>query len=402
MGNRIGMTLRERVIPYFKKIEILCLAGLLFLLPFSGMTSMKEILFFLLLAAFIADKLSDHRNIDRTPLPNKSLHILIFISFVWAVIGLIQAIDPAYSLNEIATKMSKQYLLYFLAYLIVREIAHRKVKGLLSPFIVSAIIMSIYACYQFYQFPEFFVNRVQGFTGAFYRLSTFLVLAIPVVTVLAFASHGWLKSTLLFCIPILFTALFFTFTRGAWIAVIIELLILVFLFVKKYRVPFLVSTVVVFLIVVGLSYKSIISHKLITRGSEQPRIEAIKLSSEIIRKHPFVGIGYGKDTFSKYYPDIYVKHSHNIFLNTAVETGIPGLAVLIAMFGIVMKNLIRAILHETDFEKKLIISGIFASFIGFLCLNTFDYMYHGWPGQMFWMLIGIGSGLQKMEPEQTK
>ncbi len=396
------MTLRERVIPYFKKIEILCLAGLLFLLPFSGMTSMKEILFFLLLAAFIADKLSDHRNIDRTPLPNKSLHILIFIYFVWAVIGLIQAIDPAYSLNEIATKMSKQYLLYFLTYLIVREIAHRKVKGLLYPFIVSAIIMSIYACYQFYQFPEFFVNRVQGFTGAFYRLSTFLVLAIPVVIVLAFASHGWLKSILLFCIPILFTALFFTFTRGAWIAVIIELLILVFLFLKKYRVPFLVSTVVVFLIVVGLSYKSIISHKLITRGSEQPRIEAIKLSSEIIRKHPFVGIGYGKDTFSKYYPDIYVKHSHNIFLNTAVETGIPGLAVLIAMFGIVMKNLIRAILHETDFEKKLILSGIFASFIGFLCLNTFDYMYHGWPGQMFWMLIGIGSGLQKMEPEQTK
>jgi O-antigen ligase len=193
----------------------------------------------------------------------------------------------------------------------------------------------------------------------------------------------------------LFTALFFTFTRGAWIAVIIELSILVFLFLKKYRVLLLVSTVVVFLIVVGLSYKSIISHKLITRGSEQPRIEAIKLSSEIIRKHPFVGIGYGKDTFSKYYPDIYVKHSHNIFLNTAVETGIPGLAVLIAMFGIVMKNLIRAILHETDFEKKLILSGIFASFIGFLCLNTFDYMYHGWPGQMFWMLIGIGSGLQK-------
>jgi hypothetical protein len=39
------------------------------------------------------------------------------------------------------------------------------------------------------------------------------------------------------------------------------------------------------------------------------------------------------------------------------------------------------------------LSGIFASCAGFLFLNMFDYMYHGWPGQMFWMTIGMGHAL---------
>jgi len=53
----------------------------------------------------------------------------------------------------------------------------------------------------------------------------------------------------------------------------------------------------------------------------------------------------------------------------------------------------RAIKSEPVFDRKLILSGIFAALAGFLTLNSFDYMYHGWPGQMFWMLIGIGYAL---------
>ena len=28
-----------------------------------------------------------------------------------------------------------------------------------------------------------------------------------------------------------------------------------------------------------------------------------------------------------------------------------------------------------------------------MSLNLFDYMYHGWPGQMAWILIGMGYAL---------
>ena len=79
------------------------------------------------------------------------------------------------------------------------------------------------------------MNRVYGFTGAFYRLSTFLVLSLPLVIVLAFCFQGWLRRAFLVCIPLLFAALFLHFTRGAWIAATVEILILAGIFLKKYR-----------------------------------------------------------------------------------------------------------------------------------------------------------------------
>ena len=90
-----------------------------------------------------------------------------------------------------------------------------------------------------------------------------------------------------------------------------------------------------------------------------------------------------------------MKHAHNIFLNTAVETGLIGLLILGAMLAVLGRSFIKAIHDKTLLNRKLLISGIYASLIGFLSLNLFDYMYHGWPGQMAWILIGIGYALSQ-------
>jgi O-antigen ligase len=384
---------KDTIIVYLRTAELFSMACLLFFLPFSGFATLKEILFFLLLFSFAAERLAGRKKMTRISLPWKSLLFFIIASFVWALIALTTAIDPSYSLNEIITKMSKHFLLFFLSYFIMKEMPVGNIRWLFLSILASAVLMSAYACYQFYESPLFFINRVHGFTGAFYRLSTLLVLSIPIVIVTAFSFHGWIKRLSLIFIPVLFAALFFTFTRAAWIALVAEISLLTIIFSgKKGRIIF-VSGLVVLLVIIGLSYRSLIPQQLLSRGSEEPRIEAVKLSSEIIRKYPLTGIGYGKETFSKYYPDIYVKHAHNIFLNTAVETGLIGLVLLAAILGIVMKNFLLAIRREKDPEKRLLISGVFASFAGFLFLNSFDYMYHGWPGQMLWMITGIGLAL---------
>ncbi len=378
------------MISYLRKIELFSLAGLLFILPFTGLATIKDALFFLLICSVAAVRLLDRKRIGRIPLPDGTIHVLILISFAWSLVTLVTAIDRAYSFDEIATKLSKQYLLYFLSFLVVKDMPSEKVRWLFFPLVLSAVIMSLSACYQFYQSPEFFVNRVYGFTGAFYRLSTFLVLSVPLAIVLAFSFQDRMRGAILVVIPVLFAALFFTFTRGAWIAVTVEIVVLAGIFFKKYRRLFISLFITSSLVVAGLSYTSVIPGQVIMHGSEKPRLEAVRLSSDIIRKYPFTGIGYGKETFSKYYPDTYVKHAHNIFLNTAVETGVIGLLIFTAIMAIIIRSFLRAIRDETALQRKLLISGIFTSFIGFLSLNLFDYMYHGWPGQMMWVLIGIG------------
>lgn len=371
------------------------LSILLFLLPFERITTVKEIIFFLLLSLFLFEKLFFSKDFKRYFIKNIEVNIVLIISFFWAMITLLNAINQPYSFNEVITKMSKQYILYFIAFCVVSEIDERRIKTLFYLLILSSIIMSIYGCYQFYNNPIFFQNRVSGFTGAFYRLATLFVLTLPFYLLLIIQSKKYLRFILLFLFLFIVLSLFFTFTRSAWIATIVEILIFVFIFLKRYRKAILVFTVIIITIVVVLSYFSVLPKKILIRGSEKPRIEALNLSIDVIKKYPLTGIGYGKKTFSFYYPSVEeVMHSHNIFINTAVETGLVGALIISIGFFLVLRDLYRGIFCINE-KKKLYLVTFLAAITGFLVLNLFDYMYHGWPGQMFWILVGVGYGINE-------
>lgn len=384
--------IKNRTSRYAERTGQFSIAALLALLPFHGITTLNEILFFLSLSAFIIIVLSNIAPLPGRFAPSKTLNILIALSFVWGIITLVNAIDPNYSLHEITHKMSKHYILYFLAFQLVRlsQPVHTKMKWLLLPFIISAVLMSIYACYQFSLFPAMMENRVTGLTGRFYRFTVLLVLSFPLVVVSGILWRGWAKWVLLLSIPVILTALFFTFTRAGWIAVMVEGFILAALFLKKYRKILFIGVILATLLISVLAYRSADYKILLVHGSEKPRMEAFFYSMEIIRDNPVMGIGYGKKTFSRRYPQIYVKHAHNIFLNTAVELGITGCIIFMAMLFIIFKNFISSLRRESAFEQKVLLAGILTSITGFLVLNLFDYMYHGWPGQIFWILTGMG------------
>jgi O-antigen ligase len=382
---------------YIPQIELFLVVGLLFSLPFHGITTVQEILYFSLLITFIIHHIFIHKNIySMLSFPDKRLNILMILSFCWGYISLLNALDPYYSFQELSIKMSRQYFLYFITFFIVRELPMEKVKWVLFSIVTATLIMSVAACFQFYQNPVFVSNRVHGFTGAFYRLATFLVLSLPILAVLIFLSHGWVKRLFVIIITLGLFALFFTFTRAAWIAVVVEAIVLIVIFLKKYRKALLILILTTSIIIIALSKHSILPQKVIVHGTEKPRIEALHLSLELISENPFAGIGYGKQTFAKYYPEVFeVRHAHNIFLNVAIEMGLIGLIFFIGMLIVIIQSFVSSMKKETILERKLMLGGIFASVLGFLSLNLFDYMYHGWPGEMFWIFVGIGYALIK-------
>jgi O-antigen ligase len=390
---------------YSEKAGQLSLAVLLSVLSFDRITTLQAILFFAVLCAFIYKKILSYRTGRLTGfITNRPLDILIIISFIWGLVALINAIDPYYSSHEVIHKMTKHYIIYFLAVFMVKDTSfdNDTVRWIFLPLALATAIMSFYACYQFSQYPLFFYNRVSGFTGKFYRLSVFLVLAIPIITVLPFFFRGKLRLLLLAIVPFSIAALFFTFTRAAWIAVVFEGLLLVILLLQKYRKSIFIILIAISVFLSLIAYNSPSYKKLVVHGprSEGARIEGVVRALDIIKKYPFMGIGYGKRTFSKYYPELREpKHTHNIFLNTAVELGIPGLVFFMAMLVIIIKNFAKAAKTEWSREGKLFFSGIFASISGFIILNCFDYMYHGWPGMMFWAFVGIGLAFIKRHSE---
>lgn len=100
------------------------------------------------------------------------------------------------------------------------------------------------------------------------------------------------------------------------------------------------------------------------------RTEYWKNAFEIIKEHPFTGVGYGN---YKLYTTNYIKylqkdgvfsvHPHNDFVFIAAETGIPNLIIYLGIFGIAVFILAKKALTKTNENRlKYVIvgAGIFA------------------------------------------
>lgn len=100
------------------------------------------------------------------------------------------------------------------------------------------------------------------------------------------------------------------------------------------------------------------------------RTEYWKNAFEIIKEHPFTGVGYGN---YKLYTTNYIKyiqkdgvfsvHPHNDFVFIAAETGVPNLIIYIGIFGIAVFILAKKTLTKTNESRlKYVIvgAGIFA------------------------------------------
>jgi hypothetical protein len=342
---------RGKLVNYSDQAGLISLAILIALLSFHGITTLKEILFFMVLGTFILRKVLPYRSTVLKLIPvNKHLDFFIILSFIWAAVTVLYALDPHYSFNEVTRKMTKHYLLYFLAFSVVNDIQPDKnfLRRFFLPLVIATLVMSVYACYQFSLYPLFFYNRVTGFTGRFYRLATFLVISLPIITILPFSFRGRLRVLFLLPVPVSIIALFFTSVRAAWLAVMFEALLLTVLLLKKHRKSIFLGIVISSVLLSLTAYKSQSYKNLIIHGprSEGARVEGFFRSLEIIRHHPVTGIGYGKKTFSKYYPELTEpKHAHNIFLNTAVDR-IPGICFFCDNNWYYLENLC------TCFEKR--------------------------------------------------
>jgi len=118
-------------------------------------------------------------------------------------------------------------------------------------------------------------------------------------------------------------------------------------------------------------------------------------------------IGNGPDTFPIYFPQydflaklkyygtggIFVDKPHNMYLQTALNTGVVSLLALLALFGIYFVSSIKIYIKE-DFTTFLPTAGLacFAAFCGYAVAGLFnDSVVSVAP--VFWVLLGMGIGI---------
>lgn len=189
------------------------------------------------------------------------------------------------------------------------------------------------------------------------------------------------KLFLIASIMIQTVALLFTFSRGAWLA--LGLAFVVILFSKKYRVMFAIisivgilsaSTILPYIMSRGVSSET----SVLTNQSTTARIQSIFTSTEIMRDN-FLGVGYGE--FNNSYRDYSVEgymdipdnirlkmrspfytleNAHNFFLHIGVELGV---AVLISIVLVLFNRLIECLKNYKANRGFFVAIGMFI-FIG--------------------------------------
>ncbi len=393
---------------------------------FPPLFHIEEIIFFLLLGLAFLDGLLEGKQIrigTRIDFP-------LFLLLAWILLTTPFSLNPEYSFIE-WRKLLAQCLVFYWAVYVIREISQRLPVKCPGPFakwvdwfrnqnpqqrvflgvLLGAVLLSGFGLTDFIERGGNWQDRnIRAIApGSDYNwLSTYLVLAMPIVVYWGLTSRGsWEKilSGGIFVLALLTQAA--SYSRAGWLSSVVQLSSWGLVVGRRFFfVSFFLAIIFVPIAIMGIEQMGYHSDTL-DNWTVKTRIEVWNLGVDKIISHPIVGIGYGNNNFQPVLVDSPMgdtpMHLHNMPLMIAVGSGIPGLVFLLWLFvrlGIELfpkKNQI----NWTDSDTLKLCLGIVL--VGFFCRNLFDYMFAGSLAYLFWILMACGiEPLKNIVPKDKK
>lgn len=262
-----------------------------------------------------------------------------------------------------------------------------------------------------------YFSDIEGRVDALFEnpnmLAAYLVLVVPFAVTLTIQAYN-AKERLLYlfsCLSVL-SCTIITWSRGAWLAVLLELFVLAMMYSKKtlrylfllcFAVPFLPillpsSVTNRFLSILNFSDSSIVYRMYTWKGSWN------------VAKHYFwSGIGYGTEAYQNVYPQFAyagmeaAEHSHNLALQILIGMGIGGLLVLVfTVFLFFQMNLEHLKISQNAEHRRMIMATI-CTVLATLVMGCFDFVWYNYRiFFMFWVLLGIACSYTRVGQEDIR
>lgn len=280
------------------------------------------------------------------------------------------------------------YFIFTLAYvLVVNNIRSRSDwTALVALAVFAAALVALYGIYQNF----FMASTAQGwvdetmFSDIKKRvystldnpnvLGEYFILMMPIAFAIFVKVKGGLrKAAYGICCALMFTCLMYTWSRGAWLGVMIGIGFFVLLKDRRWLI----------LCVAGvLLMPSVLPESIITRftsiGNMKDSSTAYRVavwigSVRMLRDYWFSGIGLGSGAFLKIYPQYalggadFALHSHNFYLQWIVDMGFMG---IIVYFWIIITGFKQI---GSSKEKNSIVKNVLLAMSGAMM----GYLFHG-------------------------
>ncbi|MBN2354515.1 O-antigen ligase family protein, partial [candidate division KSB1 bacterium] len=300
----------------------------------------------------------------------------------------------------------------------------------LSAFFLGFIIQSIFMVMQFYRGTAlgligteelqnflafrregYLISRPGGTVGNVNYFARYLGFILPIASVIMITNHErkYFPLALLATIGGLLS-LVIAQTRSVWGPYVVCMAIAVFLiFIRNLLTMRIIKRIVFGLLLFTLVlvfYRNLIYVRLTAddHGSANARITTSKVALNIVRDHPFIGVGannyefyirkywLGEDAFSK------IAVVHNYYLLNMAQLGILGFISFLWLLIAFYVRIHRAMRSKIKYFRQIAV-GIMASFICFLLAALADTYHYPILLFFFWTLAAMTEAINGLEEQ---
>lgn len=232
-------------------------------------------------------------------------------------------------------------------------------------------------------------------------LAAYLAIVFPFALYLTFNVKG--KREFALCavsdVFIILCAIF-TWSRGAWLAMIICAVMLCMMYNRKtYRFIWIIIASIPFLpfILPNNVINRFMSIGDMADSSTMYRVYTWKGSLKMAKDYFLGGIGYGTEAFAEVYP-IYAyagieaaTHSHNLYLQILIGMGLGGILSFALILFLYAQKTFSFFCETSDRRSFMISAAALISVFAMLIMGMFDYVWYNYRiFFMFWITMAIG------------
>ena len=303
------------------------------------------------------------------------------------------------------------YLVFTAAYFLVTNVikSEKQLNNLLTVFVISGLIVCLYGIAQYifgwdtaqaWMDEEMFTDikmRIYSTLENPNVLGEYILLVLPAAIGLMWTRKDILQKVVYAGVSlIMFVALILTFSRGCWIGLLAAAAIFITFAAGK-----LWGLALIALPILPAVLPESIINRFTSIGDMQDSSTSYRVyiwmgALAMIRDFWVSGIGMGAKAFTEVYPfysynGVVAPHSHNLFLQILVESGIGGIAVFLIIILLFLKKMITGWqLGGKGNVWSVMITAISAGICGFLLQGMFDNCFYNYRVMLvFWYVIGI-------------
>ena len=226
-----------------------------------------------------------------------------------------------------------------------------------------------------------------------------LSMVIAAHSALGISDRAW-RGLLALTLLIMGSTLFLTQSRGTFVGLLVAFAVMALWRGGSLRLVVLLVAIGIIVAIHFLGLERIADFVFVADsvGTMRGRVELWQRAIYMMQDFPYTGIGLG--TFSRVAPILYpffligpdtmVPHCHNLFLQTGVDLGIPGLVALIALlvaFSFIAVKAVR-LSKGTAFEPLAV--GLLCGFVVYPIHGLLDNVtFSTKPGMAIWAIMGL-------------